>query len=239
MRTLNVSRYTINVTLPLWTLLIVTSRSPKKMYTSNQYDWKIHMWLLITYMCVVRVNWVYSFSAVGLLILSAKLNIHTDPMRCGMPLIVTYIQRETFLHHPEKYFRNLVGSKRNQIVFTILLLIWNQTRFSLTPNQSENGKNNLISVWFEKIAKIFACVYGCSQHLWSSLQSGAGDVFRRTDKPLTAAGEFVFMPPFEAFADVFCRGAGLAKNSPPLSGRLASFGIIGPNWGPSLIPSIR
>ena len=30
--------------------------------------------------------------------------------------------------------------------------------FRLIPNQSENGKCNLISVWFNKILKIFLCV---------------------------------------------------------------------------------
>ena len=64
--------------------------------------------------------------------------------------------------HTEKSFRNLIESTRNQIVFTIFLLIWNQTDVRLVPNQSENGKCNLISVWFNKISKRFLCVYGIS-----------------------------------------------------------------------------
>ena len=48
--------------------------------------------------------------------------------------------------HIEKTFRNVVISDRNQIVFTIFRLIWNQKDVRLDPNQSENGKYNLISV---------------------------------------------------------------------------------------------
>ena len=40
----------------------------------------------------------------------------------------------------EKSFRNRIESNRNQIVFTIFRLIWNQTDVRLVPNQSENGK---------------------------------------------------------------------------------------------------
>ena len=60
--------------------------------------------------------------------------------------------------HTEKYFPNLVKSTRNQIVFTMQCLIWIQTDVRLDPNQSENGKYNLISGWFNKIWKIFLCV---------------------------------------------------------------------------------
>ena len=47
--------------------------------------------------------------------------------------------------HTEKYFRNLIESTRNQIVFTIFRLVWIKTEVRLDPNQSENGKYNLIS----------------------------------------------------------------------------------------------
>ena len=59
----------------------------------------------------------------------------------------------------EKSFWNIIKLARNQIVFTILRLIWIQTDFRLDPNQSENGKYNLISGWFNKISrkKIFVC----------------------------------------------------------------------------------
>ena len=50
-------------------------------------------------------------------------------------------------------------SNRNQIAFTIFRLIGNQTDARLVPNQSENGKYNLISGWFNKIPKSFLCVY--------------------------------------------------------------------------------
>ena len=41
-------------------------------------------------------------------------------------------------------------------------------RVRLIPNQSEIGKYNLISVWFNKISKIFLCVY--TQTIWSRKQ---------------------------------------------------------------------
>jgi len=40
---------------------------------------------------------------------------------------------------------------RNPIVITIFRLIWDQTEFCLVLNQSENGKQNLISVDFTRI----------------------------------------------------------------------------------------
>ena len=40
--------------------------------------------------------------------------------------------------HTEKYFRNRIKSSRNQIVFTIFQLIWNQTEVRLVRNHSEN-----------------------------------------------------------------------------------------------------
>ena len=45
--------------------------------------------------------------------------------------------------HTEKSFWNLIKSIRNQIVFTIFWLIWNQTdSVRLVSNQSEYGKYN-------------------------------------------------------------------------------------------------
>ena len=46
----------------------------------------------------------------------------------------------------------LIKLTRNQIVSTIFRLIWNTTDVRLVPNQSENGKCNLIPVWFNKIS---------------------------------------------------------------------------------------
>ena len=53
---------------------------------------------------------------------------------------------QTYAIHVEKSFGNLIKSTRNQIVFTMHRLIWIQTTVRLDPNQSENGKYNLISV---------------------------------------------------------------------------------------------
>ena len=75
----------------------------------------------------------------------------------------------------EKYFPNLITSNRNQIVFTIFRLIWNQTDVRLVPNQLENSKYNLISVWFNKIWKIFLCV--CPPYK-SNLSCGLGRDYR-------------------------------------------------------------
>ena len=46
--------------------------------------------------------------------------------------------------YTKKSFRYLIKSTWNQIVFTIFLLIWDQTDLRLFPNQSEYGKYNLI-----------------------------------------------------------------------------------------------
>ena len=55
--------------------------------------------------------------------------------------------------------RNIFGIllNRNHIIFTIFWLIWNQAEFDLVPNQLENGKNNMILVWLNKIWKWFLC----------------------------------------------------------------------------------
>ena len=60
--------------------------------------------------------------------------------------------------HTAKPFRSLVKSSRNQILFTIFRLVLNETDICLVPDQSENGKYNLISVRFNKISKIILCV---------------------------------------------------------------------------------
>ena len=63
--------------------------------------------------------------------------------------------------HTEKSFRNVFKSNRNQIVFTIFL-DWFGTASGhspfFVPNQSENGKYNLILVRLNTISKRFLCV---------------------------------------------------------------------------------
>ena len=56
----------------------------------------------------------------------------------------------------QKSFPNCIITNRNQIAFTMHRLIWNQMDVRLVPNQSENGKYHLISVWFNKISKELA-----------------------------------------------------------------------------------
>ena len=68
--------------------------------------------------------------------------------------------QKIFPAHTQKYFSNLIKSTRNHNVFTIFRLIWNTNgRVRLVPNQSENGKYNLISGWCNKISKSFLCTY--------------------------------------------------------------------------------
>ena len=64
--------------------------------------------------------------------------------------------------HKEIFFWNLIELNRNQIIFTIFQLIWNETEIRLVPKQSESGKYNLILGWLNKISKIYLCVcYPC------------------------------------------------------------------------------
>ena len=55
-------------------------------------------------------------------------------------------------------FSKSYSINRNQIVLSNFWLIWIQTDVRLNPNQSENGKYNLISGWFNQIHKRFLCV---------------------------------------------------------------------------------
>ena len=55
------------------------------------------------------------------------------------------VDNKMFVVHTEKSFRNLTKSTRNQIVFNISRLDWNQTDIRLVQNQSVHGKYNLIS----------------------------------------------------------------------------------------------
>ena len=77
--------------------------------------------------------------------------------------------------HTEKYFRNLIKSNPNQIVFTMQRLIWIQTDDRLVPNQSVHGKYNLISVWFNKISKSFLC-YRTFWHILHILLRNIGNI---------------------------------------------------------------
>ena len=80
--------------------------------------------------------------------------------------------KSSTLYYTEKSFRNLIKSNWNRIVFTMHRLIWNQMEVRLVLNQSENGKYNLISVWFNKISKKFLCAsrekihIRCRRGLW-------------------------------------------------------------------------
>ena len=77
----------------------------------------------------------------------------------GPLIVLENIMSQTKLNCiSEKYFRNLVKSNWNQIVYTIFRLIWNQKDIRMVPNQSENGKYNLISVLLKNTTKIFLCV---------------------------------------------------------------------------------
>ena len=96
-------------------------------------------------------------------------NIQIMPrLRICLKINIIYLHYELFAFqivklplHIETYFLNLAASTWNQIVFTIYRLISIQTDVRLVPNQSENGKYNLISVWFYKISKKLLWVSDC------------------------------------------------------------------------------
>ena len=81
-----------------------------------------------------------------------------DLMIFGKYFSVSVVSR--YAVRTDKCFLNFAKSTRNQIVFSIFRLISIQTdSIRLDPNQSENGKYNLISGWFSNIQTIFICVY--------------------------------------------------------------------------------
>ena len=49
--------------------------------------------------------------------------------------------------YTQKSFWNLIKSNLIQIVYTVFRLIWIQTNVRWVPNQSVQGKYNMISVW--------------------------------------------------------------------------------------------
>ena len=78
-----------------------------------------------------------------------------------LAIVFTSIHHAIFLLpvHTEKSFRNLIKTNRDQIVFSTYWLIWNQMNsVHLFPNQSDNGKYNLILFWINHIPKRFLCV---------------------------------------------------------------------------------
>ena len=86
----------------------------------------------------------------------AKMSAQTLPLLPNLPC--QSLPAQPCLLHTEKSCRNLIKSNRNQLEFTILQLIWNQTDVGLVPNQKENDKYYLNSVLFNYISKIFLCV---------------------------------------------------------------------------------
>ena len=90
-----------------------------------------------------------------------KINTHasgTHKMLLAGKQTNTFLLQPYLVHTQRIFFRNLIKSTQNQIVFTIFRLIWIQTLVRLVANQSENGKYNLISGWINKIWKRFLCV---------------------------------------------------------------------------------
>ena len=100
------------------------------------------------------------------------------------------------------FFQILIKSTRNQIVFNIFLLIWIQTEVRLDPNQSENGKYNLISRRFNKIQKITLCVcYKCSIVHWVT------QYMRMVEKPLQHSRwmSFQLRPKYRVLLHMTCQ----------------------------------
>ena len=86
--------------------------------------------------------------------------------------------------HAEKYFPNRFISTPNPILFTIFGLIWIQTDVRLVPNQSENGKYNRISGWFNKISKRFLYIISLWQDGCIARQTASCKVIARQDGQL-------------------------------------------------------
>ena len=66
----------------------------------------------------------------------------------------------------EKYFWNPVNPNRNQIVFTIFRLIWNQMDVSLDPKQLENGRTIWFRVGLIRFWKDFSGTIASHDTLW-------------------------------------------------------------------------
>ena len=66
------------------------------------------------------------------------------------------------IHYTQRNLCEILLNQTETRLVTIFQLIWNQTDVRLVPNQSENEKYNLTSVWFNKISKRFLCVYRVS-----------------------------------------------------------------------------
>ena len=94
--------------------------------------------------------------------------------------------------HTENFFRNLIMSTQNQIVFTVFPLIWNQTNVRLVLNQSEKGNYNLISRWFNKISKKFLFVYAVhiDPRIFGSISTGSFRPAVRSSFVITTLGFF-------------------------------------------------
>ena len=73
--------------------------------------------------------------------------------------------RKDFHAHRE-IFPISYKSTWNQIVLTSFRLIRHQTNVRLNPNQSETGKYNLISGWFNAIQKRFPCAIYSHKAFW-------------------------------------------------------------------------
>ena len=80
--------------------------------------------------------------------------------------VMVRVQRPSRPINIEKSLRNLIKTNWNQTVFTIFWLTWNQTYVCLVPNQSENGKYNLIWGWFKKISLCARIIY----HRWTNMK---------------------------------------------------------------------
>ena len=65
--------------------------------------------------------------------------------------------------------QNICAIDKSFLLATFFRLIWNQTKFRLAPNHSENGNYNPTFVRFNKIHKIFFCANAWRRKLWWEL----------------------------------------------------------------------
>ena len=121
---------TANVSFIVWKQLAYNQQRVSQQYGVEGFKW--------------RSQWCphYTERHEPLRLPLTKISVWSAEIADIFPL---YPEKKTFrvsfyiFLHTEKTFLNLIKSSRNQIVFTIFRLIWNQTDVRLNQNQSEKN----------------------------------------------------------------------------------------------------
>ena len=83
----------------------------------------------------------------------------------------------TVTAHREIFSKSYKLNPKSDCIYHFAIDLESNGHVCLVPNQSENGKFNMISKWFNKISKRFLCVYWC---LGSVIWCNILHVFRLT-----------------------------------------------------------